>query len=89
MYLKAFIWSKSVIPFNSVFTYFIVFAVKGQEDVTIQVCDRGGGIPRKLIKTIFQYLYTTASPVLTSSHEVKVNEMMDSESLASNNFLMV
>jgi C4-dicarboxylate-specific signal transduction histidine kinase len=49
-----------------------VFAVKGREDVTIHIRDRGGGIPRRLIGSIFEYLYTTASPVMTSSHEVQV-----------------
>jgi hypothetical protein len=49
-----------------------VFAVKGQEDVTIHVRDRGGGIPRRLIGSIFEYLYTTANPVITSSTEIHV-----------------
>ena len=49
-----------------------MFAVKGKEDVTIHVRDRGGGIPRRLMGPIFEYLYTTANPVVTSSHEVHV-----------------
>lgn len=47
-----------------------VFAVKGNEDVTIHVRDRGGGIPRRLMGHIFEYLYTTANPVITSSAEM-------------------
>jgi hypothetical protein len=46
---------------------FLVYAVKGHEDVTINVRDRGGGIPRRLMGNIFEYLYTTANPVITSS----------------------
>ena len=49
-----------------------VFAVKGREDVTIHIRDRGGGIPRRLIGSIFEYLYTTANPVMTSSCEIQV-----------------
>ena len=41
--------------------------------MTIHVRDRGGGIPRRLMGTIFEYLYTTANPVVTSSHEVHVS----------------
>jgi pyruvate dehydrogenase kinase 2/3/4 len=42
----------------------------GSEDVTIRVSDQGGGIPRRMTDTLFEYLYTTApSPVLTSSVE--------------------
>ena len=57
---------------NLIFLQFPVFAVKGQEDVTIHVRDRGGGIPRRLIGSIFEYLYTTANPVITSSTEIHV-----------------
>ena len=51
---------------------FSVFAVKGKEDMTIHVRDRGGGIPRRLMGSIFEYLYTTANPVITSSHDIHV-----------------
>ena len=45
--------------------------VKGREDVTIKVSDRGGGIPRSLRDHIFEYLYTTApNPILTNSAEI-------------------
>lgn len=53
-----------------------VFAVKGREDVTIHIRDRGGGIPRRLIGSIFEYLYTTASPVITASSEDRDLTMM-------------
>ncbi|CAL1293866.1 unnamed protein product [Larinioides sclopetarius] len=32
----------------------------GKEDLTIKMSDRGGGIPRSLIDTLFQYMYSTA-----------------------------
>ena len=50
-----------------------MFAVKGAEDVSIHVRDHGGGIPRRLMGTIFEYLYTTAVPVITSSTEIHVS----------------
>ena len=50
---------------------FSVLVVKGREDVTIKVSDRGGGIPRSLRDHIFEYLYTTApNPILTNSAEI-------------------
>jgi len=43
-------------------------AIKGTEDVTIRVSDQGGGIPRRMTDTLFEYLYTTApTPAITSS----------------------
>lgn len=51
-----------------------VRAIKGQEDVTIRVSDQGGGIPRRMTDTLFEYLYTTApTPALTSSAEMPSN----------------
>ena len=45
-----------------------VVVAKTQDDVTIQISDRGGGINRKNIGNVFQYLYTTApNPVVTMS----------------------
>ena len=45
-----------------------VRAIKGTEDVTIRVSDQGGGIPRRMTDTLFEYLYTTApTPAITSS----------------------
>lgn len=38
-----------------------VIAVKGDEDVTIQIADEGGGIPRSGMRMLFSYFYTTAS----------------------------
>ena len=56
---------------------FSVRAIKGQEDVTIRVSDQGGGIPRRMTDTIFEYLYTTApTPQLTSSCDVPNNPGM-------------
>jgi len=46
-------------------------AIKGEEDVTIRVSDQGGGIPRRMTDTLFEYLYTTApTPAITSSTEM-------------------
>ena len=51
--------------------FFSVRAIKGAEDVTIRVSDQGGGIPRKMTDTLFEYLYTTApTPQFTSSCDV-------------------
>lgn len=33
---------------------------KGAEDITIQVSDEGGGIPRSVRKRLFEYMYSTA-----------------------------
>ena len=47
-----------------------VVVVKGHEDVSIRISDRGGGIPKRLIRRVFQYLYTTApNPVLSTGSE--------------------
>lgn len=37
-----------------------VLLVKGKEDLTIKVSDRGGGIPRSQSDLLFQYMYSTA-----------------------------
>lgn len=37
-----------------------VVIVKGDEDVTIKVADKGGGIPRSLTTTIFKFAHSTA-----------------------------
>jgi K+-sensing histidine kinase KdpD len=58
-----------------------VFAVKGKEDMTIHVRDRGGGIPRRLMGSIFEYLYTTANPVITSSHDIHVSAVLEHKTL--------
>lgn len=44
-----------------------VCIVKSEEDVTIKISDRGGGIPKRLIKKVFQYLYTTAPNAIGST----------------------
>lgn len=38
-----------------------VIVVKGEEDVTIKIADKGGGIPRSLIATIWKFAHSTAS----------------------------
>ena len=36
--------------------------VKGKEDITIKIADRGGGIPRSKMATIWKFAHTTAAP---------------------------
>ncbi|TRY72503.1 hypothetical protein TCAL_00193 [Tigriopus californicus] len=56
--------------------------VKSKEDVTIKISDRGGGIPRRLKKKIFQYLYTTApNPVLSVSTDDPMAAQMGQQSV--------
>lgn len=38
-----------------------VIIVKGEEDVTIKVADKGGGIPRSLMNKIWKFAHSTAS----------------------------
>jgi pyruvate dehydrogenase kinase 2/3/4 len=38
-----------------------VVIAKGDEDVTIKICDRGGGIPRSRMQTIWKFDHSTAS----------------------------
>ena len=53
-----------------------VRAIKGVEDVTIRVSDQGGGIPKRMTETLFEYLYTTSpTPAITSSAEMQPNGM--------------
>jgi hypothetical protein len=35
--------------------------VKGKEDITIKIADRGGGIPRSKIATIWKFAHSTAA----------------------------
>nr|CAG4644864.1 EOG090X07QN [Leptodora kindtii] len=37
-----------------------VLVVRGKEDVTIKISDRGGGVPRSEIGYLFHYMYSTA-----------------------------
>jgi hypothetical protein len=39
-----------------------IILVKGKEDVTIKIADRGGGIPRSKIGTIWKFAHSTAAP---------------------------
>ena len=71
------------------FSFFLpVRAIKGVEDVTIRVSDQGGGIPRRMTDTLFEYLYTTApTPAITSSTELppgKQNHSFNSAELRPN-----
>jgi pyruvate dehydrogenase kinase 2/3/4 len=34
--------------------------VKGKEDISLKISDRGGGIPRSLSEQLFHYMYSTA-----------------------------
>eukprot|EP01101_Sappina_pedata_P010998 TRINITY_DN7105_c0_g1_i1.p1 TRINITY_DN7105_c0_g1~~TRINITY_DN7105_c0_g1_i1.p1 ORF type:complete len:417 (-),score=90.42 TRINITY_DN7105_c0_g1_i1:57-1307(-) len=35
---------------------------RGEEDITIKIMDEGKGIPRRAIKNLFTYMYSTAAP---------------------------
>lgn len=37
-----------------------VMVVKGEQDVTIRLSDRGGGMPRSVLPLLFNYMYSTA-----------------------------
>ena len=39
-----------------------IVIVKGQEDLTIKICDEGKGIPRSGMPHIFSFMYSTAPP---------------------------
>lgn len=39
-----------------------VFVVKGKEDMSIKICDRGGGVSRSKVDQLFNYMYTSAPP---------------------------
>ncbi|XP_013781905.1 pyruvate dehydrogenase (acetyl-transferring) kinase, mitochondrial-like [Limulus polyphemus] len=46
-----------------------ILLVKGKEDLTIKVSDRGGGIPRAHTDLLFQYMFSTApQPCLSGSN---------------------
>ncbi|KAF7629201.1 Ubiquitin carboxyl-terminal hydrolase [Meloidogyne graminicola] len=36
--------------------------VRGNEDLSIKLSDRGGGVPRSIISRLFDYMYSTAPP---------------------------
>lgn len=47
-------------PGADVFPPIEVLLVMGQEDLTIKLCDQGGGIPRSHMDLLFNYMYSTA-----------------------------
>jgi pyruvate dehydrogenase kinase 2/3/4 len=51
-----------------------VVIVKGEEDVTIKIADRGGGIPRSKIGTIWKFAQESSSD-FTSVEEVTGTKM--------------
>ena len=58
--------------------WFSVRAIRGSQDVTIRVSDQGGGIPRRMTDTLFEYLYTTApTPAITSSVDMPGKVVFD------------
>ncbi|CAF1161721.1 unnamed protein product [Rotaria sp. Silwood1] len=51
-----------------------ILIVKGHEDLTIQIDDRGGGIPRSKLSQLFQYMYSTAPKYLLDGPEQNKNK---------------
>ncbi|TKR57856.1 hypothetical protein L596_030501 [Steinernema carpocapsae] len=47
-----------------------VTVVCGQEDVSIKISDRGGGVSRTILERLFNYMYTTAPPPSRAGHGV-------------------
>merc|ERR1712096_241953 len=43
-----------------------VHVVKSSQDISIKICDQGGGISRSVAENVFQYLYTSATKVKLS-----------------------
>ncbi|EYB90645.1 hypothetical protein Y032_0217g2406 [Ancylostoma ceylanicum] len=39
-----------------------IFVVRGQADLSIKICDRGGGVSRTILERLFNYMYSTAPP---------------------------
>jgi len=39
-----------------------VYVIKGKEDVSIKISDRGGGVTRNVVDHLFNYMYTSAPP---------------------------
>eukprot|EP00080_Pristionchus_pacificus_P017851 PDM77871.1 pdhk-2 [Pristionchus pacificus] len=39
-----------------------VYVVKGSEDLSIKISDRGGGVSRTVLERLFNYMYSTAPP---------------------------
>jgi len=55
-----------------------VLVVKSAENVTVKMSDLGGGIPMRLIRKVFRYLYTTApNPIVTSSADDPSESKLD------------
>ena len=55
-----------------------VLVVKSAENVTVKMSDLGGGIPMRLIRKVFRYLYTTApNPIVTGSADDPSASKMD------------
>jgi len=46
-----------------------VFVVKGKEDLSIKICDRGGGVCRNVVDQLFNYMYTSAPPPAKSGDQ--------------------
>lgn len=45
--------------------------VRGKEDISVKMSDRGGGIPRSQIDQLFKYMYSTApQPSKSDAHTV-------------------
>lgn len=46
-----------------------IIVAKGQQDLTIKLCDQGGGVPYKVQDKLFQYMYSTAPRPQYTGHD--------------------
>uniref|UniRef100_A0A915HZI2 Protein-serine/threonine kinase n=1 Tax=Romanomermis culicivorax TaxID=13658 RepID=A0A915HZI2_ROMCU len=67
-----------------------VTIVKGKEDLSIKIGDKGGGVPRSIVEVLFNYMYTTAPPpnkdnssAPLSLNELKIEQIVTGQSAAT------
>lgn len=46
-----------------------IIVAKGQQDLTIKLCDQGGGVPYQVQDKLFQYMYSTAPRPQYTGHD--------------------
>lgn len=67
-----------------------VTIVKGKEDISVKISDRGGGIARSQVDQLFKYMYSTApQPSKSDMHTVPLaGEYIALTTAATFNFLL-